>query len=184
MKSGPHLPQLEKALAQKRRPNTAKKFKKKINNKSFHHKKKKKKQCSMNNLTHGCMCRYICRIHFQILDCWIKSYASIITINIDRLSSIGVCTILHFYWKDVRVSKQGFSEWIPTVNKIVMSYDILYTSQEKKNINKNKLHVLETEWYSNAAKNKVSNFTLCLTSVFIFFNSIVVAQIFWYRMFL
>ena len=29
MKSGPHLPQLEKALAQKRRPNTAKKKKKK-----------------------------------------------------------------------------------------------------------------------------------------------------------
>ena len=28
MKSGPHLPQLEKALAQKRRPNTAKKKKK------------------------------------------------------------------------------------------------------------------------------------------------------------
>ena len=32
MKSGPHLPQLEKALAQKRRPNTAKK-KKKVKNK-------------------------------------------------------------------------------------------------------------------------------------------------------
>ena len=32
MKSGPHLPQLEKALAQKRRPNTAiNKFKNKIN---------------------------------------------------------------------------------------------------------------------------------------------------------
>ena len=32
MKSGPHLPQLEKALAQKRRPNTAKnKLKKKKN---------------------------------------------------------------------------------------------------------------------------------------------------------
>ena len=29
MKSGPRLPQLEKALAQKRRPNTAKKKKKK-----------------------------------------------------------------------------------------------------------------------------------------------------------
>ena len=29
MKSGPRLPQLEKALAQKQRPNTAKKFKKK-----------------------------------------------------------------------------------------------------------------------------------------------------------
>ena len=28
MKSGPRLPQLEKALAQKRRPNTAKNFKK------------------------------------------------------------------------------------------------------------------------------------------------------------
>ena len=31
MKSGPHLPQLEKALAQKRRPNTAKKINKLIN---------------------------------------------------------------------------------------------------------------------------------------------------------
>ena len=30
MKSGPHLPQLEKALAQKRRPNTAKKKKKNV----------------------------------------------------------------------------------------------------------------------------------------------------------
>lgn len=76
-----------------------------------------------------------------------------------------------FYWKDVRVSKQGFSEWIPTINKIVMSYDILYTSQEKKDINKNKLDVLETEWYSNAAKNKVSNLMLCLTSVFIFLTA-------------
>ena len=32
MKSGPHLPQLEKALAQKRRPNTAKKIKIKLQN--------------------------------------------------------------------------------------------------------------------------------------------------------
>ena len=32
MKSGPRLPQLEKALAQKRRPNTAKKFNKKKSN--------------------------------------------------------------------------------------------------------------------------------------------------------
>ena len=40
MKSGPHLPQLEKALAQKRRPNTAKnKLKKK---KSLKEKKKNK----------------------------------------------------------------------------------------------------------------------------------------------
>ena len=40
MKSGPHLPQLEKALTQKRRPNTA------INNKLKKKKKKlKKKNC-------------------------------------------------------------------------------------------------------------------------------------------
>ena len=32
MKSGPRLPQVEEALAQKRRPNTAKKIKNKINN--------------------------------------------------------------------------------------------------------------------------------------------------------
>lgn len=50
-----------------------------------------------------------------------------------------------------------------------MSYDILYTSQEKKDINKNKLDALETEWYSNAAKNKASNWMLCLTSVFVYF---------------
>ena len=48
MKSGPHLPQLEKALAQKRRPNTAinkinkkKKIKKKKETKTQHSRKNK-----------------------------------------------------------------------------------------------------------------------------------------------
>ena len=35
MKSGPHLPQLEKALAQKRRPNTAKNIKINLKNKDL-----------------------------------------------------------------------------------------------------------------------------------------------------
>ena len=42
MKSGPHLPQLEKALAQKRRPNTAKNKINKLKKKIF----KKKKNTS------------------------------------------------------------------------------------------------------------------------------------------
>ena len=42
MKSGPRLPQLEKALAQKRRPNTAKNKNKQIN--KLRKKKKKKKR--------------------------------------------------------------------------------------------------------------------------------------------
>ena len=48
MKSGPRLPQLEKALAQKRRPNTA-------NNKSINKLKKKKKE----NGDWGCHCGFL-----------------------------------------------------------------------------------------------------------------------------
>ena len=61
MKSGPHLPQLEKALAQKRRPNTAKnqsinkilKRKKERKEQQRNHrvnKKKKKEYCKSNGL--------------------------------------------------------------------------------------------------------------------------------------
>ena len=51
MKSGPHLPQLEKALTQKRRPNTAKKNKvKKKRIKANTFKKKKKKESSVKEL--------------------------------------------------------------------------------------------------------------------------------------
>ena len=32
--------------------------------------------------------------------------------------------------------KTGLSEWIPAINKIVMSYDSLHTSQKKKKKNK------------------------------------------------
>ena len=46
MKSGPHLPQLEKALAQKRRPNTAK-------NKLINLKKKRKKKLWQDSVTNA-----------------------------------------------------------------------------------------------------------------------------------
>ena len=51
MKSGPHSPQLEKALAQKRRPNTAKKNKK-INLKSSYQNSKKKKKRYIHAMEH------------------------------------------------------------------------------------------------------------------------------------
>ena len=69
MKSGPHLPQLEKALAQKRRPNTAKnkyknKFKKKrkvIYNKIMMLKKKKKVLCThLLLLSSGALMHFSC----------------------------------------------------------------------------------------------------------------------------
>ena len=44
MKSGPHLPQLERALAQKRRPNAAKNKINKFKKKNKNSKKKKKKE--------------------------------------------------------------------------------------------------------------------------------------------
>ena len=54
MKSGPRLPQLEKALAQKRRPNTAKNKKikkKKIKKKEFLKKKKKNLRASKDTVS-------------------------------------------------------------------------------------------------------------------------------------
>lgn len=53
-----------------------------------------------------------------------------IMINIDKLPSIGVCITLHFYQQVTNVRK-GFSEWVPTINRIVMSYDILHICRKK-----------------------------------------------------
>ena len=56
MKSGPHLPQLEKALAQKQRPNTAKNklinFKKKAAREEQHHIYRGKKQLELQHISH------------------------------------------------------------------------------------------------------------------------------------
>ena len=52
MKSGPRLPQLEKALTQKRRPNRAIKKQKKKNKKNTHSLKKKKKSWSKKSGQH------------------------------------------------------------------------------------------------------------------------------------
>lgn len=66
-----------------------------------------------------------------------------IKVNIDKLSSVGVYTILHFYQQDMNVGT-GFSECVPTINRIVVTMifytlnDILHISQQNKERNKNK----------------------------------------------
>lgn len=73
-----------------------------------------------------------------------------IKVNVDKLSSVGVYTILHFYQQDMSV-ETGFSEWLPTINRIVVTMIfytlnyILHISQQKKERNKNKWAVLKTE---------------------------------------